>query len=117
MLGLNQTMGNSLPKFCEFELKEIVSQLKQHYKPEKIILFGSAARGNWRSGSDVDLFIVKKTDKPHTQRAWEVGKILFDKINLPVDAVIYTPQEVKYAQKIRSMFLEEVFGEGRILYG
>lgn len=44
--------------FFEEELKKIVSRLKEVYKPEKIILFGSLARGE-ENPNDVDLLLVK----------------------------------------------------------
>jgi len=98
------------------DLQNILSGLLA-YKPEKVILFGSAARGNLKTAGDLDLFIIKKTTKSHAERVWEITDLIFDKINAPLDLVVYTPEEVKQAQKNRSMFLEEVFKEGRVLYG
>ncbi|MFZ5365827.1 MAG: nucleotidyltransferase domain-containing protein [Patescibacteria group bacterium] len=96
-------------------IKKILTSLLA-YKPEKVILFGSAAWGKWKPGSDLDFFIIKRTNKPHTARVWEVEEILFDKMDVPVDVVIYTPEEVKYAQRIRSMFIEEILKKGKVLY-
>jgi len=41
------------------EIRNIVNQLISLYKPEKIILFGSLAKGKVRQGTDIDLFIIK----------------------------------------------------------
>lgn len=103
-------------KFPKRILRDIVTAL-QKYQPQKIILFGSAASGKWQLGSDLDIFIVKKTEKSHTERSREVGGLLFDKIDLPIDVVVYTPEEFEYAQKIRSMFIEEILKKGKVLYG
>ena len=42
------------------EIDSIAEQLKEKYNPEKIILFGSFARGEFNEDSDIDLFVVKK---------------------------------------------------------
>jgi len=44
----------------EREIEGITAQIIDKYKPEKIILFGSAARGEWDSDSDADFLIIKK---------------------------------------------------------
>ena len=43
------------------ELDRIVQSIRQNYKPEKIILFGSIAEDKLREGSDVDIMVVKDT--------------------------------------------------------
>lgn len=45
----------------EKELEKVTQQIIEKYRPDKIILFGSAARGDWNSDSDADLLIIKKT--------------------------------------------------------
>ncbi len=45
------------------DIESITEQIVKHYKPEKIILFGSFARGEEKPSSDVDLLIIKKTEK------------------------------------------------------
>ena len=69
---------------------EAIESLKA-YDPEKIILFGSYARGEWDRYSDIDLVIIKRTDKRFVQRLVEAGSYL----NLPisVDLFVYSPEE------------------------
>ena len=50
------------------ELKRIVSIIKKGYNPEKIILFGSLANGKIHQWSDIDMLIVKDTDKRPVDR-------------------------------------------------
>lgn len=45
------------------EIKKIVKILKEKYKPEKIILFGSFASGRPKENSEVDLAVIKKQGK------------------------------------------------------
>jgi predicted nucleotidyltransferase len=43
----------------EKKLIEIIDKISSNYNPEKIILFGSYAKGNPGEASDIDLFIIK----------------------------------------------------------
>ena len=47
----------------EQKLKEITDKIVKEYQPEKIILFGSWAWGEPHEWSDVDLFIIKRSEK------------------------------------------------------
>jgi len=50
-------------------LQEIVRRLVEAIDPDRIILFGSRARGDARPDSNIDLLIVKDTDQPAYRRA------------------------------------------------
>ena len=41
-------------------LEDIINRIVETVRPEKIILFGSAARGEMGPNSDVDLLIIRK---------------------------------------------------------
>jgi len=74
-------------------LSEIVSKLKAHFKPEKIFLFGSRAKGTATSESDYDLFlIVKDSDKSTMERMDEANLVLWGRTS-PVDVFVYTQKE------------------------
>jgi predicted nucleotidyltransferase len=103
-----------LKKTYEEEIKRIVAVLRA-YNPERIILFGSLAQGDLSEDSDIDLFLVKKSQKRRIDRAREV-RCLIGGTTLPVDLIVYTPSEVKKALKIGSFFLEDILKEGKVLY-
>lgn len=96
------------------EVKEIVQALKVNYKPEKIILFGSLANGKTNESSDIDLMIIKQTKKNPWERAAEVDR--FIKHNLPVDFLVYTPEEVKERIQINDFFIKEIMERGQVIY-
>ena len=74
-------------------LNEIVSKLKNHFKPEKIYLFGSRANGTATTDSDYDLFlIIKNSNLSQIKRMQEARKILTDR-TVSVDVFIYTEDE------------------------
>ncbi|MBI2981725.1 MAG: nucleotidyltransferase domain-containing protein, partial [Deltaproteobacteria bacterium] len=95
-------------------LDQAIDQIKRHYDPEKIVLFGSFASGNAKEGSDIDLFIVKKTNKRRLDRVDEVLDLI-DPEN-PVELHIYTPQEVEKRLKQGDFFIRQVLEKGKLLY-
>jgi len=100
----------------EKEIERITAQIIEKYKPEKIILFGSASRGKFTSDSDVD-FLIIKNDTPEygADRIRELSKLI-DR-NVAVDFLIYRPEEFKKRVEMADPFLKAVLREGRVLYG
>lgn len=96
-------------------IDDIRERLIAEYDPDRIILFGSAAQGTSRRGSDIDLMIVKETDKRPLDRRIEVETLLSDRM-IPVDVLVYTPDEVRQLYSLGSPFVEEVVETGRVLY-
>lgn len=97
------------------EIKKITEQIIKKYKPEKIILFGSYAWGKPGLDSDLDLFIVKKTKQPILKRMEDLDR-LFTRRKLPMDFLIYTPQQIKKRLSMGDFFIRDVIKKGKILY-
>jgi uncharacterized protein len=101
------------------EISSGVESLKQElltkYAPEKIILFGSAAKDT-EEVNDVDLFLVKD-DVPHlgADRIRQLFRLI--KTDLPVDYLIYRPSEVAERLALGDPFVTGIFKEGKVLYG
>lgn len=72
-------------------LDEIVEVLKP-YEPERIILFGSRARGEADEYSDYDIVIIKQTERPFVERLRDMVPYLV-RLRRPVDILVYTPEE------------------------
>ena len=79
-------------------------------------MFGSAVRGKLGLDSDVDLLIIKK-DTPlyGADRIRELIRII--ERNIPVDFLIYRPEEFQKRLDMGDPFLKAVLKEGKILYG
>ena len=93
--------------------KKIVKQLKK-YDPEKIIIFGSQAKGASDPFSDIDLIIIKKTPKRFLNRLKDVIRII--KPEYALDVLVYTPQELKKMMSEGSYFIKHVLEEGETIY-
>ena len=100
----------------EKEINNITSQIIEKYKPEKIILFGSAARGEKNLDSDADFLIIKKEAPLYgADRIRELSRLI-DR-NIPIDLLIYRPEEFEKRLQMGDPFLKSVLREGKILYG
>jgi predicted nucleotidyltransferase len=97
------------------ELERIVEKLKSDYNPEKIILFGSLSQGKVKEASDIDLAIIKETDKRPLDRSLEVARIA--QPILGVNFLVYTPREFQREQEANNFFVvDEILKRGRVLY-
>jgi predicted nucleotidyltransferase len=95
------------------EIDRVVKGL-MGYEPEKIILFGSAARGDADEYSDLDIIIVKKTDRRFVQRLVEVTAFL--PLDIAIDVFVYTPEELKAMAEEGNPFIEQALKDGIIVY-
>ena len=94
------------------DLNQLATKLKE-YQPEKVILFGSAVRGESSSDSDIDLAIIKSTNQPFYQRNRDVRILLRSKI--PLDVFVFTPEEFEKTKKTNP-FVAEIERTGRVIY-
>ncbi len=98
-------------------ISEVVEKIKTEYQPEKIILFGSYAYGTPSEDSDIDLFIIKDTDKRRIDRFIEVSPLVENPdYHISISPLVYTPKEIEHRLAIGDQFLEEVLTKGEVLY-
>lgn len=97
-----------------FEAFDIITETLMPYKPKKIILFGSQARGTATDKSDVDICVVMETDKKHALIA-ELYCAL--DLEAPVDIILYTPGEWEACLADNTSFAYKIDKEGVTLYG
>lgn len=100
----------------EKEIRSITKQLIEKYGPEKIILFGSAARGEYGQANDLDFLIIKE-DVPMygIDRMRELDDLI-DR-NMAADMLVYRPDEFENRIRLGDPFIKAILREGRLLYG
>lgn len=100
------------------EAKLLVAKIVERYKPEKVILFGSLARGEFGNGSDIDLLIIKNSDKKRPFRIKDVFTAIrsLDR-SYSLDVLVYTPEELEKRVFLGDYFINRVLAEGKVLYG
>lgn len=98
----------------ESELQRYLDLLEKQYEPEAVLLFGSAAAGEIHEWSDLDLVIVKETDRRFLDRIKDVIQLLQPRVG--VDIIVYTPEEFAQLTKERAFVRDEILGKSRVLY-
>ena len=95
-------------------LAEVVRRIVEVAQPDRIILFGSAVRGEMGPNSDLDLLVVKSgVHRRHLAQA--IYRNLIG-VGFPVDIVVVTPEDIeRYGDSI-GLVLEPALQEGRMVY-
>ena len=107
-------MGRSVARDEEL-LETITARIAEAIQPQKIILFGSWARGERDPHSDIDLLIIQESTLPRPQRYAQVRR-LFWGMAIPMDILVYTPEEFARFQSVPGSFTHTVAREGKVLY-
>lgn len=95
-------------------LEEVVRRIVAAVRPQRIILFGSAARGTMGAHSDLDLLVVAVTaDRAATARA--IRRALIG-LGVAKDVVVVTPEDVERHKDNRGLVIYPALREGKALY-
>ncbi len=97
------------------DLRSITERIVERFRPRRVVLFGSRARGEAGPESDLDLFIEMETDRRPPERASDVAA-LFGMRSWPLDVVVYTPEEVERLRGVSGTLLALIEAEGQTLY-
>ena len=95
---------------------EITERIVNCIAPEKIILFGSHAKGKATPESDVDIVVIWNTDlNPHKRNVY-ISR-LFPMRNFSLDIFAFTETEAGKFKNIPGTLLYEAFHHGKVIYG
>ncbi len=97
------------------KLDEIIRRVVQVAQPEKIILFGSAARGQMGPHSDVDLLIVKRGEFHQGRLTGEIYMSLHG-VGQAVDVIVVTPEQVERYRNTHCLVIAPALREGKEVY-
>ena len=94
---------------------QIVQQMLDIGQPQKIILFGSRAKGQADSESDYDLLVIENSSQPRYKRAVPYRRALKG-LGISKDIVVWTPAEISEWQNVPNAFITTILREGQVLY-
>jgi uncharacterized protein len=97
-------------------LEKIIEKILEVIVPDKIILFGSRARGEARPDSDYDILIVKDGIENERQISKKLY-VQFVGINESIDIIVKTPKSIEKSQKSPSSCINTAIKEGIVIYG
>src|SRR5258706_7054267 len=97
------------------QLPEITQRIVQTSKPDKIILFGSYARGTWGADSDLDLLIIVPGVKHLREESIRLRRALRGLL-VPVDIVVATPEQINRLGNTAGLVYKTALSEGKVLY-
>ena len=95
-------------------LDDIICRVVEVAQPEKIILFGSAARGDMNRHSDVDLLVVKEG----VDALDLMGQIYRNLrgVGAAVDAIVVSPRDVECYKDSHALVIKPALREGKVVY-
>lgn len=99
----------------EDDIEGVARRMGTAANAERVILFGSHARGDAHENSDVDLMIIADSKLPRFKRSRELYKLLRP-YPFGMDLLVYTPQEIEKAKRSPLSFVSTVLREGKTLY-
>jgi predicted nucleotidyltransferase len=94
---------------------QVVRKIAGEFNPERIIIFGSAAKGEAGDQSDLDILVVMNTELPYYKRAPEVRRKLLE-IPLAMDILVTTPEEFGVYKDDNRSFIKDIVRTGKIAY-
>jgi uncharacterized protein len=96
------------------EIRDRVREIVGKFQPEKVILFGSYAKGNAGPGSDVDLLVVMDTGQSTWDLAVKISVAL--KHSFPMDIIVRTPEEIARRLELGDFVIRNIMDHGKVLY-
>ena len=104
-------LGNvRLPDVAQKVIRRIIAG----YRPQRVIVHGSFARGDFHEGSDLDLILVKRTEERFIDRIEHV--LAFSDGEMAVEPLVYTEEEIDLMLAEGNSFLEKALEEGIVVY-
>lgn len=99
----------------EERLKEIIKRVVEEIDPNKIILFGSRAKGENKERSDYDICVLKGGVKHRRKIAQKIYRKLFG-IGASVDVIVETPEKFDELKNKWFLVYSKIAKFGRIVY-
>jgi predicted nucleotidyltransferase len=96
-------------------LNEVKQRLVDGFHPDKIILFGSQARGTADDRSDVDILVICPVTESRRALTLAMDRSLWG-LRLARDIVVLSPEEFEQDRQIPGTIARPASLEGRVLY-
>jgi uncharacterized protein len=105
-----------IPADARSSIGEMVSRIAERFAPDRIILFGSYARGDAREDSDIDLLVLFAEVEDPLARAGEIYAALIGCSAIPKDIVVSTTTRFERYRNVVNTVYWPAAREGQVLY-
>jgi predicted nucleotidyltransferase len=96
------------------KVRALGRQIGREFEPEKVLLFGSHARGEAGPDSDVDLLVIITCERRTIYKAGQIRLSLDHSI--PIDVLVRTPEQIAKRLEMGDFFIRDILEEGVVLY-
>jgi uncharacterized protein len=114
-MAVSPDLGMNLSPQWASVVDEITRRIVATVQPQRILLFGSVARGQSTADSDLDMLVIVRGPAHRRAIAQEIYKNLRG-ILTPVDIVVATEQDIQQHGQAIGSILRPALREGRVIY-
>ncbi len=104
-----------MPDEIKALVEEFLKRVVPLYRPRKVILFGSYARGHAHSHSDVDLLVVMDSGVSSRRMANEMDLLMVDR-TVAMDLIVLTSEQYERQRQFPGTVASEAEREGQVVY-
>lgn len=104
------------PTASDPALVEVVRRLVEAYRPERIYLFGSVARGDAGPDSDYDIMLVVPDDAPPERRDCDLAYRALRGLGIAKDVLVWTRSEFEKRLHLKASLPSTIVREGKLLH-
>ena len=105
---------NGRHRISTHDIRAVVKQIATRFNPEKVIMFGSYARGTAKSESDVDLLVVMETSLRNSEQAAQIVRAI--DYHFAMDLIVRRPNQLAERIALGDSFLREITEKGKVVY-
>jgi uncharacterized protein len=110
----NESVESMALQVDEAILDRIVDHIVEAVQPERIIMFGSAARGELGRDSDIDLLVIKR--HVHRGRTTDLIYRRMRGVGFPVDIIVAHPEDIEQYRDSPALIFRNALRDGRVIY-
>lgn len=99
----------------EKQLQAVIKRIVETIAPERIILFGSAAKNEIDKANDLDLLVVNNSDQ-NSRLTGDIYVALHGIERPPVDVIVVTEKEYQRDKNVFGTLIHQAHREGKVVY-
>src|SRR5450432_715970 len=103
------------PESAQMQIEEVVRRIVAGFSPDRIVVFGSHARGDDGPDSDLYILVVMRVSGSKRKQAAAIELALVG-VDLPTDVIVVTPEEVARLQRVPGSIIKPAIEEGPVVY-